>query len=323
VQWFQIKHGLRPTGVVAATTLAALRDPKAFVRQPDAQATRPVAHSLHPTTATKQPLAAPDRGDGVPSWVLPALIAALVVSLGVLLTVVRPAVRQARARRAEPADAVTAAADSKTAGTVLGYVPGASQPGSNGDEETIVEACRERGWTVARLVRDMPAADVQAARRPGLNYALDQLNEGMASRLVVHKLEHIAGSLAELRAVLSWFMRAGVALTVLNVGLDTGTSDGRKAMRTLLSVCRSEVAQATERRRDALAAARRAGRPAVEDSPELANRIRQMRSSGMTLRAIADTLNREGVPTVRGGAEWRPSSVQSVLGYRRTRTRHS
>jgi recombinase len=40
----------------------------------------------------------------------------------------------------------------------------------------------------------------------------------------------------------------------------------------------------------------------------------------MTLRAIADTLNREGVPTVRGGAEWRPSSVQSVLGYRRTRT---
>jgi DNA invertase Pin-like site-specific DNA recombinase len=321
VQWFQIKHGLRPTGVVAATTLAALRDPQGFVQQPDAQAKQ----SPTAPTATKQPSPAP-RGDGVPSWVVPALIAAFLVSLGVLLTVVRPAVRRARARRAEPPvrrsaappDAVPAAADRETAATVLGYVPGESQPGSRDDEEAIVEACRERGWTVARLVRDVQGA---GARGPGLNYALDQLNEGTASRLVVHKLEHIAGSLAELRTVLSWFMRAGVALTVLDVGLDTGTPHGRMAIRTLLSVCRSEAAEVAEQRRNMLAAARRAGRPAVEDRPELANRIRQMRSSGMTLRAIVDTLNREGVPTVRGGAEWRPSSVQSVLGYRRTRTR--
>ncbi len=37
----------------------------------------------------------------------------------------------------------------------------------------------------------------------------------------------------------------------------------------------------------------------------------------MTLQAIADRLNEEGVPTVRGGAEWRPSSVRSGLGYKR------
>jgi hypothetical protein len=39
----------------------------------------------------------------------------------------------------------------------------------------------------------------------------------------------------------------------------------------------------------------------------------------MTLQAIADTLNREGVPTLRGGAEWRPSSVQAAAGYKRPR----
>ena len=42
-----------------------------------------------------------------------------------------------------------------------------------------------------------------------------------------------------------------------------------------------------------------------------------MRADGMTLQAIADTLNEEGVPTLRGGAKWRPSSVQTATGYRR------
>jgi hypothetical protein len=58
-------------------------------------------------------------------------------------------------------------------------------------------------------------------------------------------------------------------------------------------------------------------RPALADNPELVERIVQMRAQGMTLQAIADRLNEEGVPTVRGGTEWRPSSVRSGLGYKR------
>jgi hypothetical protein len=47
-----------------------------------------------------------------------------------------------------------------------------------------------------------------------------------------------------------------------------------------------------------------------------------MRADGMTLQAIADVLNEEGVPTLRGGTKWRPSSVQSAAGYKRpARTR--
>ena len=39
----------------------------------------------------------------------------------------------------------------------------------------------------------------------------------------------------------------------------------------------------------------------------------------MTLQAIADRLNEDGVPTVRGGAKWRHSSVQAAAGYARRR----
>ena len=42
--------------------------------------------------------------------------------------------------------------------------------------------------------------------------------------------------------------------------------------------------------------------------------------TALTLQAIADVLNAEGVPTQRGGLKWRPSSVQTAAGYRR-RTR--
>ena len=55
----------------------------------------------------------------------------------------------------------------------------------------------------------------------------------------------------------------------------------------------------------------------MADIPELQERIASMREQGMTLQAIADTLNAEGVPTLRGGAMWRPSSVQRATGYRR------
>jgi hypothetical protein len=37
----------------------------------------------------------------------------------------------------------------------------------------------------------------------------------------------------------------------------------------------------------------------------------------MTLQAIADILNEEGVTTLRGGTMWRPSSVQRATGYHR------
>jgi hypothetical protein len=62
---------------------------------------------------------------------------------------------------------------------------------------------------------------------------------------------------------------------------------------------------------------RRTGRPAVRHDPELLGRIATMRATSMTLQAIADQLNAEGVPTLRGGMKWRPSSIQAALGYRR------
>jgi DNA invertase Pin-like site-specific DNA recombinase len=75
------------------------------------------------------------------------------------------------------------------------------------------------------------------------------------------------------------------------------------------------------RTRDGLQSARATGkaisRPALVEHGQLHRRIKRMRSRGMTLQAIADRLNKEGIPTIRGGSEWRTSSVQSAAGARR------
>jgi DNA invertase Pin-like site-specific DNA recombinase len=71
-----------------------------------------------------------------------------------------------------------------------------------------------------------------------------------------------------------------------------------------------------QRTREALEAKRAEGvklgrPPAISD--ELAERIRKEREAGATLQKIADRLNEEGVPTPRGGKEWRTSSLTPVL----------
>ena len=75
-----------------------------------------------------------------------------------------------------------------------------------------------------------------------------------------------------------------------------------------------------QRTKAALAVRREEGvrlgrRPLPRDA--LGRRVAAMWKRGMTLQAIADKLNEEGVPTLRGGREWRASSVRAVLNRKR------
>jgi DNA invertase Pin-like site-specific DNA recombinase len=186
----------------------------------------------------------------------------------------------------------------------------------------IQEACQRRGLTLVKVVRDVESHASSDLRRPGLTYALDRLSARDASCLVVSSLERLTRTAANLGALLGWLTECDARLIVIDLDLDTGTEEGQLGARALATVGGLERRKLEERTRKGLAAARemrRSGRPAVSDRPSLKQRIADMRAQGMTLQAIADTLNAEGVPTLRGGAEWRPSSVQAAAGYKRPR----
>lgn len=52
---------------------------------------------------------------------------------------------------------------------------------------------------------------------------------------------------------------------------------------------------------------------AVYDLPRLKKRIVAMREDGFTLQAIADRLNEDRVPTLRGSPKWQPTSVHAEI----------
>jgi hypothetical protein len=186
----------------------------------------------------------------------------------------------------------------------------------------IVAFCRRRGWQLQAVARDLEQPPNDAPPRPGLSHALGRLARGRAPRLIVPELRQLGRSPAELGRIVDWLMRRQIRLLVLDVGLDTASPLGHAAAEGLvLAGARGDdpLIELAGRDLEARAEEAAAGQPAVDDVPALKRYIADLRSAGMTLQAIADRLNKESVPTLRGGREWRPSSLQAAGGYRRPR----
>jgi DNA invertase Pin-like site-specific DNA recombinase len=209
---------------------------------------------------------------------------------------------------------------------VIGYASCSSE-GSAGTAELKLQAsviareCSRRGLALIEVVAEREPDTGKGLGRPGLAYALDRIRSGEAKALMVSELSRMTHSAAELGSIVEWLLSQDVRLIAPANSLDTESEHGRIGAQLIIEVSRWERRRLSERTRKGLEAARSrgktTGRSAVSDNPDLTERINQMRAQGMTLQAIADRLNEEGVPTVRGGTKWRHSSVQAAAGYKR------
>jgi DNA invertase Pin-like site-specific DNA recombinase len=188
--------------------------------------------------------------------------------------------------------------------------------------EEIASECERRGLHLVEVVRERERKHQRPLTRPGFEYALGRIETEEASGLVVAELHRITRSVPELGRVLDWLSRHDARLVAVGAGLDSDEEAGRLVMRTIIEIARWERQRLVERTRKGMRAARRNGPASVADYPELTERIATMRAQGMTLQAIADQLNADGIPTVRGGVKWRPSSVQAAVGYHRPPAGH-
>ena len=205
---------------------------------------------------------------------------------------------------------------------VIGYVtvpPGAGAGAARASSDRIEVACARSGWRLLEVVRDRETG--RLLDRPGLRYALDRIANDTANVLVIGELQCLSRSIVDLGALLAWFREVNATLIALDLPIDTSSRVGYQVATTLIALSHWERERIAKRTRNALAEVRAnghpTGRPAVSDRPKLLERISGMRARNMSLRAIADQLNAEHLPTLRGGKEWRPSSIQAALGYRR------
>jgi DNA invertase Pin-like site-specific DNA recombinase len=205
---------------------------------------------------------------------------------------------------------------------VIGYITVSADSDAGETERwsaAIKTTCQRSDWNLLEIVADRDNG--RTLERPGLGYALDRIAAGHASGLVVSDLQRLCRSIVDLGVLMAWFRDANATLIALDLGIDTSTAEGHHVATTLIALSTRAKERIADRTRNRLAERRAtvgsAGRPAVRDRPELMDRIATMRAQGMTLQAIADQLNAENVPTLRGGMKWRPSSIQAASGYRR------
>ena len=209
----------------------------------------------------------------------------------------------------------------------IGYIrvstdqQGADGLGMDAQRRAIATACEARSWPLRHVF-----ADVQSGKdtgRPGLDESLRAVEAGPGGVLVVAKLDRLTRSLFDFAALMERSRSHGWALVALDLGVDTSTPAGEMMAGVMATFAQYERRLISSRTRDALAARAAQGHklgPAFEAAPGLAERIwRMVRVQGMSATATARALNREGVPSPRGG-RWYASSVQNAARAHHLRT---
>lgn len=204
---------------------------------------------------------------------------------------------------------------------VIGYVRVSTEEQRNSgaglaaQRAAIESECKRRGWQLVRVIEDA-GFSAKDLKRPGVRIALDTLEQGDASGLVVAKLDRLSRSMLDFTAIMARAQKRGWALVALDCAVDTTTPAGEAMANVLATFAQFERRLISQRTRDALAVKRaqgvKLGRPR-EVSADLVHRIESERESGGTLAGIAESLNRDNIPTAHGGRCWWPSTVRSVL----------
>jgi DNA invertase Pin-like site-specific DNA recombinase len=194
--------------------------------------------------------------------------------------------------------------------------------GLEAQRAAILAEAERRGWSEVRFIEDAGFSG-KDTRRPGLQLALEILERGEAAGLVVSKMDRLSRSLLDFTTIMATAQRQGWALVALDCPVDPGTPAGEAMASIMATFSQLERRLIGERTREALAIRRaegvQLGRPrSVPD--DVVARIAAARTAGESLRAIAESLNTEGVPTGQGGRLWHASTVRAVLRSLATRS---
>jgi DNA invertase Pin-like site-specific DNA recombinase len=186
--------------------------------------------------------------------------------------------------------------------------------GLDAQRRAIEEAARAGGFEVGAWYEDAGRSGATMKKRAGLRDAVAAVKAGEVGGIVVAKIDRLGRSSADVLGLVEQAQREGWRLVALDVGLDTTTPAGELVAAALAMAARFEYRRISERQREKHDALRRLGRARgrAAVSQDVATWILELRDNGSSFQAIADTLERERVPTVRGGSSWRPSSVRSA-----------
>jgi len=165
----------------------------------------------------------------------PAAAVALAILLAALAYRRWRYVRETRAYAA-PARPFPAVRPARRPGRrVIGYMGAIDHTVTAEDEEAqeqaIEDACKRRGWMLLDVLREVPGG-----RREALSYALEVIDSGAATCLVVAEVESVAGSPSGLARVLGRLKEAGACFVALDTEVDTTSREGAMVAALMVAV---------------------------------------------------------------------------------------
>lgn len=218
----------------------------------------------------------------------------------------------------------------------IGYVRVSTDEQANSGVSLSAQEAKIRAYCalyeieLVRLEAD-PGFSAKSLERPALQRALDAVRGGEANALVILKLDRLTRSVRDLAELLDEFQDERRALLSVNEQLDTRSAAGRLVLRLLTSVAEWEREVIGERTATAMRHLAEKGRYTGGRVPfgyelgadgemlleveaeQLVMRIAgELRTQGMSLRAIADTLERRGHRS-RAGTKFSASAIAAML----------
>ena len=195
--------------------------------------------------------------------------------------------------------------------------------------------CTFKGLDLVEVIIDSAvSAGRPLAKRPDGRRLANLVHSGAVDAVVSCKLDRLFRDAADCLAVTRSWDEAGVALHLLDLGVDTTTPMGRAFLTMAVAFAELERNLVAERTRDGLAQVKAEGGTLggeaygwarledqddhgrlvcahVETELAVIERIAAMRGRGETYQTIADALAADGVPTKRGG-RWYPATVRNI-----------
>lgn len=180
----------------------------------------------------------------------------------------------------------------------------------------VVEAVSDEGVSGSTMERN------------GMRRVLELVNAHVVDAVAVTKADRVSRNVRDLLNLSAMLEASGVALVTADEQFDTTTPLGKamSAMRAVFAELERDMA--ASRTRDGMAAAKakgvRLGRPPVgwcidagrwtaTDRFPIVQRAHQLRASGLTLAAIVNTFQSEGVATGSGRGGWAIPAVRRLL----------
>lgn len=218
--------------------------------------------------------------------------------------------------------------------TAIGYIrvstEGQAQEGVSLDTQRakIAAWCELNDYTLAAVQVDAGISGQSADNRPGLQTALAACRKGSA--LVVYSLSRLARSTRDTIEISERLNKVGADLVSLSEKIDTTTAAGKMVFRMLAVLAEFERDQISERTTTAMQFKKSKGErvgsvpygyfldgdnitliehPAEQD---VIRQARELKASGLSLRAIATELNRRGF-NARNGRIFQATQIARMV----------